>query len=1483
MSPPCPQHPHDDDVMLLNGRLREVALRISSRRALAAGSVCPVCQEGGFGRHSSHYDRNNPSSVRNSNPYVIRSRGCVSHAHAMHQGCVLNLLRSSSSSSSLASVDVRCPVCRAEPGDVSASDGAETCSDHSGADSGGCDQPFRNPLPPGLYRRGAAPWAPPLVRWMTMVTAAAAASGDERRLREAQQQHPLLPEGLCCSGGQAQRLPPLSLAHLGGPNYEQRVSSSIARDFQFHRQSWLSADRRTHSDAYCPLLFCARGWLHPLTHVFLLSGHRSASGELFKDLFLDAAWELNRWVFSNPNLDQASRNLVDQMRHDNFHPSAHVQDGILAAYDATACERLSAGQDAAGSAVDLFIFRIFEACRPGGGGYARLLKPSEEYGCPLCFASFRTAAEFREHVDRDLRILHAMPPGCPHRIYLHHLLSRPSQFNVDTTVCRSSSCLIAHCFTQSLDRRRGPVFQGCELAQPLQVPGGVAPGQQPSSSSSRRRVVQRAPPLAQASCARLPPQRRSAPDAAAAPASASCWSNDPNVICDPEALIVGFSREFLIGVNTPPLSRIPNHLVTTFRQQLTRLVNLVEHHDNQRSTDLLLLASRTLFRGGKERDIAHRLRLWKDGQLQLLHTDLMVFHNRRLRDPPLRKTDEELEQDKERYASRLMKHGQFGRAMKTITSGKAVEVTPEVVDKFREKTPARTEPLPESLIDDDTPVVPRFDPDDVKRAINDFPSMSAGGQGDVAPDLWKFLVNRDATGDLLGAISRLLHKISNGNICESLQVFLTSVRGVALEKGNGDIRPLGIGCYLRRLTGKLLNRANKEAATELFEANDQFGRSSLGCERNIADIQERLLLAEEDHVLLLVDRTNAFNLADRGTFLRGVKDHFPHLLRFVELCYLRDVHIFLKDFMIEAGVGTSQGCCNAIDLFCLAQLPVQEALRAAFPHIFQRYIVDDSALYLPVSQANAVWRIICDVGRQHGLHVNADKCHIITTNSSTVVPADLIPDIPRDQIVRGEVSSFKFLGVHLSGSVEAMTAANDEMVTASVTESLVAIGRLQNNQLRTLMLRMCVGFPQVVRLLRILPPAVSEVVARSVDRLMEVHFVIITGVTPVGQSSHDRIKLPAKYGGLGIRSAEDHRCAAYISNSFSIYCLQNPDDQTTVGELIITPLFPGLGDAVLQYNRLVAEEDQLDQGALVQAYRQQKFLSDSICKRQFAELFERLDAAGRAQLNSCTAEHASTWLNALQSVPNRPDIFTSDVAWVFALMLFLGIPTTKADDHVTCNGCQRDISILIPAARDYHFLTCRHGGDVPQRHNAIRDCIAQTARSVGIAASTEQRLIPNSQARHGDVVLNNPQESVSLAIDIAVTHPAQPRFVSQAAITKNFACNEYARLQKEGARAEIESANPNLQYEPVVWETFGASCNGTKTTINFMSTAYSLKKHCSVPTARFCITRKIQTVLWKYNARAIVNKRLVADQPSSTMSVRHFSDAVTATSRGRFV
>ncbi|GAV07157.1 hypothetical protein RvY_17032 [Ramazzottius varieornatus] len=196
-------------------------------------------------------------------------------------------------------------------------------------------------------------------------------------------------------------------------------------------------------------------------------------------------------------------------------------------------------------------------------------------------------------------------------------------------------------------------------------------------------------------------------------------------------------------------------------------------------------------------------------------------------------------------------------------------------------------------MDDDVPAVPPVTAQEIRIAIFSFPHGSAGGADGLRPPHLKDMtsgLNDVISTELLEALPSLTTHMLNGKVPAGICPFLYGASLAALVKKDGGIRPIAVGCTLRRLTGKVVSMG-AQLRPELVGYRAQRGAEA-------AVHAGRLFLSRngaECQVLPKLDFKNAFNTIFRGRLLAEAKKAMPQFFHFAPQMYSQPSNLISGD------------------------------------------------------------------------------------------------------------------------------------------------------------------------------------------------------------------------------------------------------------------------------------------------------------------------------------------------------------------------------------------------------------------------------------------------------------------------------------------------------------------------------------------------------------------------------------------------------------
>ena len=247
-----------------------------------------------------------------------------------------------------------------------------------------------------------------------------------------------------------------------------------------------------------------------------------------------------------------------------------------------------------------------------------------------------------------------------------------------------------------------------------------------------------------------------------------------------------------------------------------------------------------------------------------------------------------------RRVSEKLEEGDFKGAVRLTCSEDTIASDSEAtIAALRSKHP---DPHPESIF----PQAPNrsamtVSEGDVVQAIQSFPKSSAGGPDGVCPQHLQDMVGASAGAGGL---------------------FFFGASLTALNKKDGEVRPIAVGCTLRRLVAKVASRSAMERMGQ-YLAPLQLGYGTpLGAEAAVHASRSYHHLLPFDHVLLKLDFRNAFNTVRRDKILVAARDMVPEIFPLIFPCYSAPSTLFFRDTSLLSAEGVQQGDPLGQLMFC---------------------------------------------------------------------------------------------------------------------------------------------------------------------------------------------------------------------------------------------------------------------------------------------------------------------------------------------------------------------------------------------------------------------------------------------------------------------------------------------------------------------------------------------------------------------------------------
>ena len=517
-------------------------------------------------------------------------------------------------------------------------------------------------------------------------------------------------------------------------------------------------------------------------------------------------------------------------------------------------------------------------------------------------------------------------------------------------------------------------------------------------------------------------------------------------------------------------------------------------------------------------------------------------------------------------------------------------------------------------------------------------------------------------------------------------------------------------------------------------------------------------------------------------------------------------------------------------LFSLVIQEVVLAIRSQCPDLdLNKWYLDDGVIGGRNKLVSRALEVIQTVGPPLGMELNLSKNEIVKfTTQADCFPAEF----------KRFYRNFELLGAPIGDEVHC-TEFIVNYTKKRVQHIMGALMLIQDPQVVHFLLRLCCAFCRVVHLTRTVPFhfAVSaweffdDAVVNACSKGLGVIF---------SPEALEQLALPFSRGGLGLRKASDHAAGAYLA---SVSFVAEEDNWPA-------PSAVGWTEALRDFciRAAVSESFVLE----AKAPPKQRDFSAAVDTETLKALTAISSPLDKARLLSVSTKGSGAWLGVIPSVGLNQAFdsrqFTTLVRW------WLGMPVY--DKINVCPSCGEAMDRL-----GYHALTCRTGGSLGVRHNALREIVLHYCKIAKIEAVREApNLLPNSSDRPADVLLpknifiEGYNSSLRTCLDFAVTHPQQPATIKRAGIVSGAAAARYEEAVKLPRYLQECAAN-NLDFIPMVVESFGTWGRRAEPVLKFIARAAAFNKKNSEDNSESFLRAALNVTLMRHNADTLISHR----------------------------
>ena len=261
---------------------------------------------------------------------------------------------------------------------------------------------------------------------------------------------------------------------------------------------------------------------------------------------------------------------------------------------------------------------------------------------------------------------------------------------------------------------------------------------------------------------------------------------------------------------------------------------------------------------------------------------------------------------------------------------------------------------------------------------------------------------------------------------------LVANRLIPLDKGEGAVRPIGVGEVLRRICGKCVMSVVKKDVVDASGSLQLCAGQKSGSEAAI-HAMHTIFESDDTDAVLLIDASNTFNALNRAAALHNIRILCPIIAIYAINTYRQPARLFvIGGKEIVSAEGTTQGDPLAMGLYALSIQPLITSLQAA-SSVKQCWFADDASGAGSIMEIRTWWDALSTLGPDFGYFPNDRKCWIIAKPAKEESVREAFKDTSINVTVKGQ----KYLGAAI-GSREHL----EEYVSEKVTNWINDIAKL---------------------------------------------------------------------------------------------------------------------------------------------------------------------------------------------------------------------------------------------------------------------------------------------------------------------------------------------------------------------------------------------------------------------------------------------------------
>lgn len=704
-------------------------------------------------------------------------------------------------------------------------------------------------------------------------------------------------------------------------------------------------------------------------------------------------------------------------------------------------------------------------------------------------------------------------------------------------------------------------------------------------------------------------------------------------------------------------------------------------------------------------------------------------------------------------------------------------------------------------------------------AVRSFPCGSAGGPDGLTPQHLKDMIGAPAGEGapvLLSALASFVQFVLSGEVLQEARPLFFGANLVPFRKPGGGVRPIAVGCTLRRLVAKCAGFLVREEMGELL-APSQLGYGvKRGAEAAVHAARHFVQGLEHDRVFVKLDFANAFNSLRRDKMLKAVENLVPDLLPFVHSAYCSTSLLFWRDKTLESAEGVQQGDPLGPLLFCLSIHHLISRLTSDF----KLFYLDDGSLGGRCEDVLRDIRIVEKTAEELGLQLNRSKSEVVCHDSSTL--EQFLSSSPGFCVT--PPGSVMFLGSPLGDNVD--NAILEKVGALKILESSIPYLRIQD---ALLLLRHCLAVPRFTYLLRTAPCFQSPQLLLFDEVLRR----ILSSVCNIPFSSDDQLwtqaSLPVRLGGLGIRSAVHLAPSAFLASVAGSLELVD-----RIVPSYSKPLSSSCSEAALaQWSKWHAHAPLTEPAS----FSQREWDAPVVQEIADSLLASAPDNRSRARLLAGRCKETGAWLNAFPITPCG--LRMDDESVRVAVGLRLGAPIGHPHQ---CSHCGADVDELAT-----HGLSCRWSEGRLPRHAAVNEIICRSLTSAKVPSRLEPNGLYRSDGKRPDGISLLPWKNGKFLVwDVTCPDSFAPSHLVSSASGAGIV----AKQAEHSKSLKYSTLQHKFHFAPVAIETSGVL--GPEASTFLRDLGRRLKLVTSEPEAYNHLLQRVSVAVQRANCMAVL-------------------------------